>query len=110
MSKESRVQAWFHGKYGKPTPAQREAWPRIRAGADVLIASPTGTGKTFAAFLSVLETLTREHEAGKLQDVLHCIYVSPLRALSYDLEKNLQIPLGELFGEKGPLRVELRSG
>jgi ATP-dependent Lhr-like helicase len=110
MSKESRVFAWFREKYGKPTPAQKEAWPRIQAGAHVLIASPTGTGKTFAAFLSVLDTLTEEHAAGRLRDTLQCIYVSPLRALSYDLEKNLQLPLGELFGEKPPLRVELRSG
>ncbi len=107
---KSRVFAWFRGKYGSPTPAQKEAWPRIEAGENVLIASPTGTGKTFAAFLSVLDTLTREHEAGTLRDVLHCIYVSPLRALSYDLEKNLREPLRELFGEKPPLRVELRSG
>jgi ATP-dependent Lhr-like helicase len=108
--KESRVFAWFRAKYGQPTPAQREAWPHIQAGRHVLIASPTGTGKTFAAFLSVLDTLEREHAAGGLRDTLQCIYVSPLRALSYDLEKNLQLPLQELFGEKPPIRVELRSG
>lgn len=106
----SRVFAWFRDKYGQPTPAQEEAWPPIQAGENVLVASPTGTGKTFAAFLSVLDTLTQEHAAGTLADTLQCIYVSPLRALSYDLEKNLQAPLLELFGKKPPLRVELRSG
>src|SRR5688572_21924909 len=95
--KETHVHAWFREKYGQPTPAQKEAWPRIGAGAHVLIASPTGTGKTFAAFLSVLDTLVREHDAGTLRDTLQCVYVSPLRALSYDLEKNLQTPLLELF-------------
>lgn len=109
MSK-SRVFAWFHERYGEPTPAQRAAWPLLAAGANVLVASPTGTGKTFAAFLSVLDTLVREHDAGTLKDGIHCVYVSPLRALSYDLEKNLAAPLEALFGEKSPLRVDLRSG
>ena len=76
----------------------------------MLVASPTGTGKTFAAFLSVLDALDREHEAGKLRDTIYCIYVSPLRALGYDLEKNLRAPLREIYGEKPPIRVELRSG
>lgn len=101
---------WFRDKYGDPTPAQQEAWPRIAAGRNVLIASPTGTGKTFAAFLSVLDTLTREQAEGKLRDAIHCIYVSPLRALGYDLEKNLHSPLHELYGTTSPIRVELRSG
>ena len=76
----------------------------------MLIASPTGTGKTFAAFLSVLDTLAQEHARGTLSDFIHCVYVSPLRALSYDLEKNLSEPLRELFGRKPPIRVELRTG
>ncbi len=108
--KRSLVHDWFAAKYGRPTPAQRAAWPRIRRGENVLIASPTGTGKTFAAFLAVLDELTRLHTAGKLRDSIHCLYVSPLRALGYDLEKNLREPLREIFGEKSPIRVELRSG
>jgi ATP-dependent Lhr-like helicase len=76
----------------------------------MLVASPTGTGKTFAAFLSVLDALAQQHAQGKLTDAIHCVYVSPLRALGYDLEKNLREPLRELFGEKPPIRVELRSG
>jgi ATP-dependent Lhr-like helicase len=109
-SETSRVFAWFRKKYGQPTPAQREAWPFIQAGENVLIASPTGTGKTFAAFLSVLDALDRDHAAGQLGPGIQCLYVSPLRALSYDLEKNLQIPLDELYGENPPIRVQLRSG
>jgi ATP-dependent Lhr-like helicase len=107
---DSRVYAWFAEKYGEPTPAQLEAWPRIAAGRNVLIASPTGTGKTFAAFLGVLDALEREHRMGTMRETIHCVYVSPLRALGYDLEKNLQEPLRELFGKSPPIRVELRSG
>jgi ATP-dependent Lhr-like helicase len=101
---------WFRAKYGQPTPAQREAWPRIRRGRNVLVASPTGTGKTFAAFLSVIDELARQHSRGGLPQGIQCIYISPLRALAYDLEKNLAEPLGEIFGPKPPIRVALRSG
>jgi ATP-dependent Lhr-like helicase len=107
---ESEVFQWFRRRYGDPTPAQREAWPRIQGGENVLIASPTGTGKTFAAFLCVIDRLAQMHRRGELSDAIHCIYVSPLRALSYDLEKNLNGPLAELFGQKPPIRVELRTG
>jgi ATP-dependent Lhr-like helicase len=107
----SIVFQWFRKRYGEPTPAQREAWPLLREGRNVLIASPTGTGKTFAAFLSVLDTLVDAHARGVLSDAIHCVYVSPLRALSYDLEKNLAEPLAELFGKrKSPIRVGLRTG
>jgi len=110
--RRSVVFDWFRAKYGHPTPAQRTAWPLIQRGENVLIASPTGTGKTFAAFLSVLDALVAEHARGELRDAVHCIYVSPLRALGYDLEKNLNSPLAELFPEakKLPIRVALRSG
>ena len=108
--KKSRVLAWFDQRYGTPTPAQRAAWPLIARGENVLIASPTGTGKTFAAFLSVLDALAAAHNEGELCDAIHCVYVSPLRALSYDLEKNLNEPLRQLFGDKPPIRVALRTG
>jgi ATP-dependent Lhr-like helicase len=110
LIESSLVFDWFRTRYGEPTPAQREAWPRIIAGENVLVASPTGTGKTFAAFLSVLDALAREHAGGELRDGIRCVYVSPLRALSYDLEKNLNGPLHELFGDKSPIRVALRTG
>jgi len=109
-AKSLPVETWFRGRYGEPTPVQKAAWPKIAAGEDVLIVSPTGTGKTMAGFLSVLEALSARHAAGELRSAIYCIYVSPLRALSYDLEKNLNGPLRELFGEAPPIRVELRTG
>jgi ATP-dependent helicase Lhr and Lhr-like helicase len=108
--KSSAITRWFASRFNDPTPAQRAAWPLIEAGKNVLIVSPTGTGKTFAAFLSVLNELTLLHDNGELRHTIYCIYVSPLRALSYDLEKNLSTPLTEVFGEKLPIRVGLRSG
>src|SRR6188474_3321615 len=106
----SPVFRWFRERYGAPTPAQAAAWPRLAAGENVLLASPTGTGKTFAAFLGVIDALAQEHAAGRLRQTIQCVYVSPLRALGYDLEKNLAAPLRELFGDQSPIRVELRTG
>ena len=108
--KKSPVTEWFAGKYKAPTPAQVAAWPKIEAGRNVLIVSPTGTGKTFAAFLSVLNELALLHEEGKLRNSIYAIYVSPLRALSYDLEKNLAEPLEDIYGGNPPIRVGLRTG
>jgi ATP-dependent Lhr-like helicase len=107
---KSPILDWFEARFHKPTPPQAGAWPRIAEGANVLIISPTGTGKTFAAFLSVLNQLALEHADGKLKQQLRAIYVSPLRALSYDLEKNLQEPLREVYGNDAPIHVGLRSG
>jgi len=108
--KRSGVTEWFAGTYPRPTPAQAKAWPHIEAGRNVLIVSPTGTGKTFAAFLSVLNELALLHQQAALRPTIYAVYVSPLRALSYDLEKNLNEPLRQIFGEKPPIRVGLRSG
>src|SRR5436190_1730154 len=110
LLKKSPVTRWFEGRFAKPTPAQSAAWPRIEAGKNVLIVSPTGTGKTFAAFLSVLNELALLHERGGLRRTIYCLYVSPLRALSYDLEKNLNEPLKEIYGAPAPIHVGLRSG
>lgn len=107
---DSPVSAWFARKFVEPTPAQAAAWPIIRAGHHALIVSPTGTGKTFAAFYQVLHELAHQHLEGTLLEELYCIYLSPLRALSYDLEKNLQRPLREIYGKQPPIRVGLRSG
>jgi ATP-dependent Lhr-like helicase len=107
---QPNVFAWFAAKYGRPTAAQKAAWPPIARGENILLASPTGTGKTFAAFLGVIDQLVQMEGRGELRDTIYCIYVSPLRALSYDLEKNLREPLRELYGEKPPIRVELRTG
>lgn len=110
MLPESPVTRWFAAKYGTPTPAQAAAWPRVAAGRNVLVVSPTGTGKTFAAFLAVLNDLALAHARGELADAIHCLYLSPLRALSYDLEKNLNGPLREIYGAEPPIRVGLRTG
>lgn len=106
----SPVTEWFAKTFGKPTPAQAAAWPRIAAGENALIISPTGTGKTLAAFLAVLNTLALEAEQAPLKPGIQAIYISPLRALSYDLEKNLQHPLTEIYGLRPPIRIGLRSG
>lgn len=108
--KPSVVTQWFAKKFVEPTPAQVRAWPLIAAGKNVLIISPTGTGKTFAAFLSVLNELALLHDEGELKQGIYAIYISPLRALSYDLEKNLHAPLSEIYGSKPPIKVGLRSG
>jgi ATP-dependent Lhr-like helicase len=110
LLRKSPVTSWFESRFHEPTPAQSKAWPLIEAGRNVLIVSPTGTGKTFAAFLSVLNELALLHDAGELKHTIYCIYVSPLRALSYDLEKNLNEPLKEIYGNNAPIRVGLRSG
>ena len=109
-SSPSPFQAWFQKNLGTPTPVQTAAWPPIRLGRDVLIVSPPGTGKTFAAFFNVLNVLTREHAAAPLEDVIHCIYLSPLRALGYDLTRNLQRPLEAIYGAQPPIRIGMRTG
>src|SRR3954463_10866172 len=104
------VRAWFAATFpGGPTPAQRLAWPPIAAGENVLLVSPTGTGKTLAAFLAILAGFFREHAEGTLAPGLRCVYVSPLRSLGYDIERNLSEPLDaigrSLGAERGPVRV-----
>ncbi len=109
------VRGWFTDTFAHgPTPAQERAWPPIAAGEHVLLVSPTGTGKTLAAFLAILDRLFREHEAGTLAPGLRCVYVSPLRSLSYDVEHNLKLPLEEirrrLNCDRCPVRVGVRTG
>ncbi len=101
--------AWFTARFGAPTPAQAATLPHILAGRSVLLSSPTGTGKTLAAFLGVFDHLQRLHEADALPARgIVAVYVSPLRALAYDLQKNLHAPLAELGWSH--LRVAARTG
>ena len=79
---------WFEGALGTPTPAQTQGWPPIAAGEHVLLCAPTGSGKTLAAFLWFLDQLMTEPGEG-----LRVLYVSPLKALNYDVERNLRAPL-----------------
>lgn len=105
------VQRWFAARVGQPSPPQQQGWPRIAAGEHVLIAAPTGSGKTLAAFLHALDALLRQGDA--LPDRLQVVYVSPLRALANDVQKNLQQPLAELRAQDASLpavRVLVRSG
>ena len=88
-----RLRDWFAATFGELTEAQRLALPLILKGESVLLTSPTGSGKTLAGFLGVFDYLLREREAGRLMERVYCIYVSPLRALTYDISKNLRGPI-----------------
>src|SRR5947209_2861627 len=87
------VAQWFEEKFGSPTEPQERGWPAIQSGGHTLIAAPTGSGKTLAAFLASLDELFRDGLAGQLKDETRVIYVSPLKALSNDIHKNLEEPL-----------------
>ena len=103
---------WFRRKFGQATPAQAEAWPLIREGGDLLISAPTGSGKTLAAFLSCIDRLVSDGLDGRLDDRTSVVYVSPLKALSNDIHRNLQEPLtelGELAEASGAELAEIRT-
>jgi ATP-dependent Lhr-like helicase len=105
------VQDWFQRRFGDPTPPQVSGWPLIREGRHVLIAAPTGSGKTLAGFLSAIDGLFRQ--GLELPDETQVVYVSPLRALSNDVQKNLQGPLAEIQAADASLprvRVQVRTG
>src|SRR5215469_8580182 len=87
------VADWFDSQFDAPTAAQAQAWPAIRALRHVLIAAPTGSGKTLAAFLAAIDGLVRQGLESELPDETEVVYVSPLKALSNDIQKNLQKPL-----------------
>jgi len=87
------VASWFDRCFGDPTLAQSKAWPAIRAGRHTLVAAPTGSGKTLAAFLAAIDSLVRQGVDGELTDEVQVVYVSPLKALSNDIQRNLEAPL-----------------
>src|ERR1700724_1764361 len=106
------VAEWFVRKFGTPTEPQEQGWPHILAGRATLISAPTGSGKTLAAFLACIDRLVRKALAGELSDRTEVLYVSPLKALSNDIQKNLEQPLGEILtiaGEQGLLMPEIRT-
>jgi ATP-dependent helicase Lhr and Lhr-like helicase len=106
------VTAWFDRSFTAPTAAQAEAWPAIQAGRHALIAAPTGSGKTLAAFLAAIDALLRQGLAGELRDETQVVYVSPLKALSNDIQRNLEAPLAgirEALGAQGLPDVEIRT-
>jgi ATP-dependent Lhr-like helicase len=110
------IAGWFRDRFGAPTDAQRAGWPRIAAGQDALIAAPTGSGKTLAAFLACLDELVRRAVAepgARLPDHTAILYVSPLKALSNDVQRNLEAPLSELAARaacEGVMFPEIRVG
>jgi len=111
------VAAWFRTAFPAPTAPQIEAWPVIRSGRPVLIAAPTGSGKTLAAFLAAIDELVRDGLRGELADETRIVYVSPLKALSNDIQRNLDWPLAGIQDEllqlglpPVPIRAMVRTG
>ncbi|HLM72907.1 MAG TPA: DEAD/DEAH box helicase, partial [Polyangiaceae bacterium] len=113
------VERWFERRFQAPTPAQARAWRPIADGRDVLVAAPTGSGKTLAAFLACIDRLVRASCDGGLEDATFVLYISPLKALSNDIRKNLEEPLAELrdaareagaAGSMDGIRAEVRTG
>jgi len=106
------VAEWFVARFGTPTEPQEQGWPEILAGRTTLISAPTGSGKTLAAFLICIDRLVRKALEGALYDRTEVLYVSPLKALGNDIQKNLEIPLGEILAlaaERGMLMPEIRT-
>ena len=106
------VAEWFVQRFATPTEPQEQGWPHILAGRTTLISAPTGSGKTLAAFLACIDRLVRKALAGDLADRTEVLYVSPLKALGNDIQKNLEVPLGEILamaGERGLLMPEIRT-
>ena len=107
------VHSWFASAFpGGATPVQLQAWPAIASGQHALIAAPTGSGKTLAAFLAAIDSLAREGAEGRLRDVTRVVYVSPLNALSNDIQRNLEQPLAGVSAEMlklGSCAPEIRA-
>ncbi len=111
------VREWFFDRFPSPTEPQELGWPHIISGRDVLISAPTGSGKTLAAFLAAIDRLVRKALSGTLEDRTEVVYVSPLRALSNDVHKNLELPLAEILSlaelrglAMPPIRASVRTG
>lgn len=111
------VREWFETRFGAPTEAQALGWPAIESGRDTLIAAPTGSGKTLAAFLLCIDRLFQSALRGELPQSAQVVYVSPLKALSNDIHRNLAVPLQqitELAHDKGlpvpDIRIAVRTG
>ena len=107
------VRQWFDSKFDDFTPAQKKSIVEIHKKNNILVSSPTGSGKTLTAFLSIISELTTLSEKGKLEDSVYCIYISPLKALDNDIYKNLEEPLSEIekiAGKELGIRKAVRTG
>ncbi len=114
---EPLISKWFYEKFEDLTEPQARAIPVIHQRKNVLVSSPTGSGKTLTAFTSIINELTRYASEGNLEEKIYCIYVSPLKALANDVNRNLNTPLAEMrkvAAENGlnipDIRVAVRSG
>src|SRR5260370_13284187 len=106
------VRTWFLEKFGTPTEPQERGWPHILENKSALICAPTGSGKTLAAFLACIDLLVRKAISGELLDNTEVLYISPLKALGNDIQRNLNVPLGEILGlaqQQGFLMPEIRT-
>jgi len=106
------VARWFAAAFAAPTQPQMAAWPSLKAGRNVLVAAPTGSGKTLASFLAAIDDLVRQGVAAPLPDATQIVYVSPLKALSNDIDRNLAAPLAGIRAELargGDPDVEIRT-
>src|SRR3954469_6062215 len=90
------IEQWFRKRFGEPTAPQQAGWPAIAAGRHTLIAAPTGSGKTLAAFLVCIDQLLRQALDRTLENRIEVVYISPLKALSNDIRRNLEGPLAEI--------------
>ncbi len=109
MTLHPRLREWFFGNFRDFTHAQKLCLPAVFERESILLTSPTGSGKTLAGFLGIFDFLLRKIDQGERIDSVQCIYLSPLRALAYDIEKNLRAPIVGMGLEK-TLRVHLRTG
>ncbi len=111
------IREWFESKFERLSPPQAYAVPLVHRGRNLLVASPTGSGKTLTAFLSIINELFSMGIRGDLEDRVYCVYISPLKALANDIEKNLNRPLAEIYAlaeskglELPEIRVHVRTG
>ena len=111
------VEHWFCAHFDAPSEVQVRTWPAIQAGRATLIAAPTGSGKTLAAFLAAIDQLVHQGLKAPLPDETYILYISPLKALSNDIHKNLELPLNGIRAallESGlpdvPIRAQVRTG
>lgn len=108
------IRDWFEKRYKSPTPPQLYSFKLVREQKNLLITAPTGSGKTFSAFMAILSDLMDLAESGKLEDKIYCVYISPLRALNNDIYRNLNEPLDEIYKKLGDsvkrISVAIRTG
>ncbi|MFB6352537.1 MAG: DEAD/DEAH box helicase, partial [Halobacteriales archaeon] len=112
---EPRLREWWLDRFGDLdgplfTPPQREAIPKIHAGTNTLVCSPTGSGKTLSSFSAIINELYRRERDEGLDNTVYCLYVSPLRSLANDIHRNLEVPLSAITDDDVEIRHAIRHG